>query len=264
MKEIIARIYLKQLKNETHVQFNESINRVFVKYNPQTLGITPLYALYKPAFDNELAALDFIRKSEFTQQITEQDRVRDSIFRGLADAIKAAMNHFDPAHREAARRLHDVFAHYGNIARKTFDDETAAINDLNRELQIPANAVAIALLGLTNWHSQLMDENENFEQLMMNRYSETAEKTSLRMTNTRTEVDKYYHATVNQLENLSLTGITGIDGCINEMNAVIERFRNILAQEQGERKDSPPALSTSPPALSEGEGAREAGGELNE
>jgi hypothetical protein len=236
MKEIITRINLNQLKNETHVQFNESIHSVLVKNDPQALGIAPLYALYKAAFDKELSALDFIRKSEFSQQIAAQDHVRDSIFRGLVDAIKSFMHHYDPSRRDAAQRLHDVFVHYGNIAQKTFDDETAAINDLNRELQTPALAAAVTLLGLAHWQNQLVAENTKFEQMMMNRYSETAEKTPYRMKTVRAEVDKYYHAIVNQLENLSLTGITAIDGCIKEMNAVIDRFRNILAQERGERK----------------------------
>jgi hypothetical protein len=238
MKEFITRINLQQLKNETHVQFNESINRLFDKYPPQTLGVAPLYERYKPAFDNELDALDFIRKSENTEPIVEQDRTRDGIFRGFADLIKGAMHHFDPACREAARRLHDVFTHYGNIARKTFDDETAAINDLMRELQQPALTEAVMLLGLAAWRDKLAEENAKFEQLMMDRYSETAGKTSFRMKTARAEVDKFYHAIVNQLEILMMTGDSSIENFIRELNAVIERFRNILAQERGERKGS--------------------------
>ncbi|MDR1346565.1 MAG: DUF6261 family protein [Bacteroidales bacterium] len=236
MQEVITRINLQHLKNETHVQFNESANALFVKYNPQTLGIAPLHALFKTAFDREIAALDFMRKSEITAQIFEQDRVRDAVFRGFSDTVKGAIRHFDPAWSEAAERLHNLFRHYGNIAQKTFDDETAAINDLLRELQEKSFATAITLLGLTPWQEKLREENDRFAQLMMDRYRETAQKTPYRMTAARRDTDKYYHAIIGQLENISLAATADISELVRELNAVTDRFKSILAQERGERK----------------------------
>ncbi|MDR1197734.1 MAG: DUF6261 family protein [Prevotellaceae bacterium] len=238
MKKIIISINLHLLKNETHVQFNENINGIFIKYSPQTLGIKALYDLYKSAFDNETAALDIIRKSELTAKITEQDNRRDSIYRGFADTVKGAMNHFDPACAQAAETLYDIFRHYGNIARKTLDDETAAINDLLRELSLPTAAQAVTLLGLTSWSNKLAEENTLFAELMTERYVEAAEQTPFRMKETRIETDRYYHAIVNQLENQWLTGVTALEAVIGEMNAVIERFKNILAHEKAAKGKS--------------------------
>jgi hypothetical protein len=227
---------LQHLKNETHVQFSESANALFVKYNPQALGIAPLYALFKTAFDREIEALDFMRKSEITARIFEQDRVRDRIFRGFSDMVKGAMNHFDPACSEAAARLYSLFRHYGNIAQKTFDDETAAINDLLRELREEGFAAAVALLGLTRWQEKLREENDRFARLMMDRYRETAQKTPYRMTAARRDTDRYYHAIISQLENISLAATANISELVRELNAVTDRFKSILAQERGERK----------------------------
>ncbi|MDR2127421.1 MAG: DUF6261 family protein [Prevotellaceae bacterium] len=237
MKSIITKIDLSKLKNETHVEFNESIKRLFIKFNPQTVGIDALYNLYSAALDKELDSLDFIRKSEITSIISEQDRVRDNIYGGLVDSLKGATRHFDPAYSAAATLLLDVFKHYGNIPRKTLDDETAAIKDLLRELQQPALAAALETLGFTNWVDKLAAENAAFEQLMMQRYEQTADKTQYRMKDTRKETDKYYHAIVSQIENMVLVGNAAVDALIREMNTVISRFKHILAQEKGERKE---------------------------
>jgi hypothetical protein len=233
--KVIIRINQRRLNNETHVALHEGLRKVFLKFDLLLLGILLLYQLYCTAFDEELASLDFIRKSEFTKLISEQDHVRDGIYHGLLDSVKAATNHFDPQSREAAHRLLDVLEHYGNIARKTLDEETSAINDLLRELQTPALAAAVSTLGLNIWLTRLGDENAKFEQLMAQRYTETAEKPSTRMKTARVAVDKYYVAIVHQIENLALTGNTEVENLVKEMNAVIERFRNILAQERGKK-----------------------------
>ncbi|MDR2804742.1 MAG: DUF6261 family protein [Dysgonamonadaceae bacterium] len=236
MKDVIIRIRLQRLKNETHVQFNENVNSVFVKYNPQELGFPALYYPYKSAFDNETKALDFIRKSEITAKIAEQDSRRDQIYRGLVDTVKGEMNHFEPTHVQAAERLYDVFKHYGNIVQKTLDDETAAINDLVRELNLPVNAQAIQLLNLSAWLYRLTEENRLLAQYMTERYVEISERTPLRMKQTRIETDKYYHAIVGQIENQILAGAVVNPAFIRELNTVIERFKHILAQEINEHK----------------------------
>jgi hypothetical protein len=53
------------------------------------------------------------------------------------------------------------------------------------------------------------------------------------MKSSRVIVDKYHVAIVHQLENLALTGNTEVENIVKEMNAVIERFKHILAQERG-------------------------------
>jgi hypothetical protein len=239
MNETIVRINLQILKNETHAQFNVEIDSVFVKHNPQTLGIQPLHVLYRGALDNELEALDFIIKSVLTAKIVEQDHRRDSIYRGFIDSVKGATNHFEPSYREAANLVLNVFKHYGNIARKTLDDETAAINDLVRELNKPELAQAVSLIGANIWLNRLVEENSIFAGLMKERYSETAGKTSFRMKTARVETDKYYHAMVSQIENQILAGTVINESFIKEMNTVVERFKHILAQEIGERKPAP-------------------------
>jgi hypothetical protein len=236
MKNIIRFDY-HSLRNETHVEYHETCGGLIVKYNPDTLGIRPQYNYYKPLFDSEVSVLDIIRKSEYTGDIDEQDYRRDHLFRGFSDAVKSALNHFDPAKKEAALKLNALLEHYGNIAAKALDQETAAIDDLLRELNTGNYPACLQILSLTDWVTQLGIENEAFKLLMAARYGETAQRPATRMRATRIEVDKSFRAILNQLDAIVLVnGITDYEAFINELNAVSERYRNILAQEKGARK----------------------------
>jgi hypothetical protein len=205
------------------------------------LEFEPLYNLYKSAFNNELEALDIILKSELTPQITEQDSLRDSLYRGFSDTVKGFRNHFDEAYRTSANKLWNIFLHYGNVAQKTLDAETAAINDLIREFKQPDLAKAVEFLKLNEWLNKLDAENARFQQLMMERYAESTSKTTYRMKTARLETDKYYRAIVAHLENKVLLDVNHnnakLKECVTELNAIIGRYKSILAQEFGRKNN---------------------------
>ena len=235
----ISTINLKKLKNEVHVQFHESVISILIVLEVVNFQFEQLFASYKLSFDNETAALLLITKSEFTALINEQDRQRNSIFRGLSDTVKALRNHFDTEKQEAANRLwNNIFTHYGNVTKKSLDAETAAIKDLIRELKRPEIITVTNKLNVQDWVAKLEEENDKFHALMMNRYSETTEKTSFRMSTARLETDRYYRAIVASVENevLLQNVSTPLNHFITELNAVVHRFKSILAHEQSKKK----------------------------
>jgi hypothetical protein len=237
MANVIIRLDLAQLRNETHVELNENVNRLIEDFTPGALGIVPQYQVYKPAFDAEVAVLDVIRKSEYTAEILDQDHVRDGIFRGFDEAVQSAQHHFVPAKQEAAKRIAVVFEHYGNISAKTYDQETAAIDDLIRELATGDYPTLVTLLGLNDWIIQLDVENQKFKNLMATRYTEASQRPTTRMKAARVETDKAFHSIIYQIEALALVnGIAAYEAFIRELNAVFERYKNIQAQEAGRRK----------------------------
>jgi hypothetical protein len=228
------------MKHEIHVQFYESINTLVVQTGIiEALKAEALYILFKQALDNELKALDVIIKSELTAVILEKDRERDSIFRGFSDIVKGLRNHFDHEMRKDANKLWNIFLHYGNVTQKSLDAETAAINDIIREFRRAEIAVIIEALQLKMWVEKLEEVNGGFHSLMMERYSEPIGKTSFRMKTARLETDKYYRAMITHFENMALTGqMNSDDDFFVQLNNIIRRFKNILAQELGKRKAS--------------------------
>jgi enamine deaminase RidA (YjgF/YER057c/UK114 family) len=236
MKPII-RFRYENLRNEAHVEFNGTFSALVEKYGAATLGISPLFDVYRPIYAEEVALLDTIRKSGYTAELDAQDHVRDGIYRGFTDAIKSALNHFDAAKREAAHRLSAVFDHYGNIASRSYDEETAAIDDLLRELATGANATALSTLALNDWAAQLHAENRAFDALIRARYSETATRPTTRMRTARIATDTALRAILYHMEALvTVNGETAYAPFINELNAVSDRYKNILAQQAGQRK----------------------------
>jgi hypothetical protein len=236
MKQII-RLDYKSLRNEAHVELHETADTIIVRNNPQTLGIAALYDEYKPLLDAEVSLLDVIRKSGYTDEIKEADHRRDMLFRGFADAVKSALNHFDSAKREAARRIEIVLNNYGNIAAKTLDQETAAIDDLQRELGGGEYPALVDSLALADWLVQLDAENQTFKTLMMARYGETSLRPTTRMKAARKNTDAAFRNIIDRIEALAtVNGVAQYEPFIRELNAVIERYKNILAAEAGRRK----------------------------
>jgi hypothetical protein len=237
MKKEIIRLNFKNLRNEAHAEYSSTFVTLVDKYTPETLNIKALYDEYKLLFADEISALDVVRKSALTGEIDEQDHIRDGIFRGFAEAVKSALYHFNAAKRDAARRIEVIIENYGNIAAKTLDQETAAIDDLLRELCSATNAPLVTLLGLIDWTEQLETENDKFKQLMLERYTETSQRPTVRMRDARSSVDKCLRAIFDRIEALAMVnGIAACESFIKELNAVNERYKNIAAQEKGARE----------------------------
>ena len=223
----------EDLRNEEWFQLNTEFKTLVEQYNPATLGIEVLFNKFLPLYANADEALEVIRKSATTEQIAEADNVRDVVFRGFADSVKSAQNHFDSAKRDAAKRIKIVLDKYGNIARKSYDEETASIYNLLQEMN-GTYANDIATLGLGDWVSQLEADNKAFDALMQTRYGETSSRTELRMVNVRTETDRCYRDTLDRLDALMLiNGDEQYAPFVKDLNTRIDRFSNIIAQRKG-------------------------------
>jgi hypothetical protein len=242
MDTSVIRVKLDALKNETHVQIHENFIALLDKQTPAQIAemeLAPLIGLYRPAYMNEVEALELVVKSRYTPLLLEKDQDRDDSFRGFHSTIKGLCYHFDPEQQQAAKRLMDIFKHYGNIAKRPLDDETAAINDLVREFRRPDLAADIATLRVEDWLNKLIEENEKFNRLTLERFEEGAAKTAYRMKTARTVTDKYYRNIVLHLEYLLTVGreTPAVTNLIKELNLIVTHYKNILAQRAGKKNE---------------------------
>lgn len=238
MANKIMTIKLSRLINEKHVQFHENVNSIIEQTTAQTLGIADLYTLYQTALTNERDSLAVIVRSELTPKIVEQDALRDDVFNVFKRTAKNYRDHYDADYRVAANLLWKIFLHYGDVCGKAMDAETAAINDMLREFDARQDLnEALLTLNLISWKEKLAEVNNNFHKLMLERYSETAGRTNLRMKETRGETDKIYHFIVNELEKqiLLCNNNSAFNKFIEELNSIIKRFKDGLAQEFGRK-----------------------------
>jgi hypothetical protein len=228
-----SKINLKDLRNEEHFQFQTEFKQLIEKFGSNKLEIQHEFDSYLPLFKLEEDALQVIRKSADTELLQQADYDRDVIFRGFADAVKSATNHFNKEKRDAANRIEIVLNQYGNIARKPYDEETAAIYKLVQEARGKYEK-DIKSLSHTDWVDELEIRNQAFDTLMKNRYSETANKNEVKMKLAREEVDASFRSICVKIDALVLVkGMNGFDAFVRELNSRVDKYKNTIAQRKG-------------------------------
>lgn len=229
----IFEINLSRLQNEEHFKYQTGVKELIIKLTPAALGIEPQFLAYLPLYDNECDAIDYVRKSDITDALTDSDAGRDNTYRGFADYIKSACNHYIPEMKQAASRVQIVIDEHGNIAAKTYDKETAAIISLISKLN-QHYADDVTTLGIAGWLNELQANNESFDQLMNNRYTKETIKTQLRMKTVRLEVDDAYRSIIDRINALIIVnGEADYKEFVGEMNERIDRYNINLSVRLG-------------------------------
>ena len=236
----INELNFQRLRNEEHFQFHADFKGLVHTFNPATLKVDAAFAAYLPIFSNESEALDVIRKSALTDDIAEADDLRDNTFIGLCDAIKSASRHFRPEVQQAASRLQVIVGNHSNLIRKSYDEETAAINSLINDFNT-TGAADVTAIGLAEWITELQANNNTFDDLKKGRYTEEAGKTQLLMKEVRVQLDIAYTAIINRINALIIVnGETAYSNFVNELNQRVESYSKLVAQRRGRIAKKPP------------------------
>jgi len=246
----INSMKLTRMKNDIHLQFHERVNRLMsiaekfvddkVKPKKNSIGIKKLYELYNEAYKKEATSMTVVIKSDIIKRLSKQDKVRDSVYNGFIIILKANKSHFDAKSRIAANKLLLIFKHCGDISSKSPEGKTAAFNEILREFERTEHAEAIKTLQLFNWKKKFEEENAFFNKLMFKKYSETIGRTPLLTKYTRIETDKYYRGLVAELNHYISKGVNTpeFNKFIDDLNAIIKHFSNIIEQDLNERKNA--------------------------
>jgi hypothetical protein len=229
----IEIINFARLRNEEHFQFHTELTAIVEAHTKAALGVEALWARYAAAYADEREALDVVRKSAATEELVDADGARDETFRGLSDVVRASTRHYDESARAAAHRLAVVLDGYGNVGRKPYDEQTAAVAALLDYLR-GKGAADVATLGLAGWVAELAAQNEAFDALKKGRYTEAAGRTQLKMKDVREEIDEAYRAIARRIDALAVVnGETPYAGFVNELNARIATYGGALSKRQG-------------------------------
>jgi hypothetical protein len=238
----ILKLNFYKLRNEEWFQLFTEFRDLVLKYNPGALNIAELWATFLILYADADTALEIIRKSADTVLMIEADHVRDHTFRGFADAVKSARNHFDPARRAAADRLAILFDHFGNLAQKAPNEETAGIYNFLQELDngTPGMALPVDVLGLRDWAVCLAEDNASYEALVKNCNTEVAQRSKLSVKNVRRELQETYRKMTERIEaTMTLNSdVPPFTDFANEWNAFLKRYADVLVQRKG--KQQPP------------------------
>lgn len=239
----ISDFSLTRLRNEEHFQFQTSFKDLVLTTTATTLRIEALFAVFLTQYDNELLSLNVVRKNAISDDLADSDEERDNVFRGMCDAVKSGLNHYQVLVQEACRRLQILLDTYGNVAVKSYDAETAAINGLIADLK-GTYAIDVAAAGLDGWVTELEAKNKAFNELKTSRYTEEAQKTCLRMKQERAKLDAVYRQIVERINALIIVeGESAWVTFVNELNKRVESYSNVIAIRRGKAQKASDAAA---------------------
>lgn len=184
----IKAIASKNLQNEEHYKYQSDFVALVEEFTPAFLGVEKWYNRYRPLWQKEGDALEYIRKSALTETIEGADFKRDMTQKGMYGVVENAGQHFKPEMREAASRLQVVLDHYGDMTSLPYEKETATIKSFIKEIRTN-HAADATLVGLDEWLTELEADNNAFDALVTDRFNETDHKTIGNVKEIRQAVD---------------------------------------------------------------------------
>ena len=224
----IKSIYFNSLRNDAHYEY-------FMRYRGMvdaSVAIQSVVAGLYPAFiarlDAEGKLLNEMHKSDYTKQIAETDQNIDRCLVGMNAVITAALHQLTPEVVAAAESLRNRMKAFGNIARKSYEEELATVTLLLGDLISAEYIAKTSLVGLTDWVNELNAAKNKFQQLLLSRYEESAGKPEGRMTDARRETEAAYRPMVDRINAAAIMSDepAPLEAFIEELNAIIIYFND--------------------------------------
>lgn len=257
---MLHTINLHKLRNAEYLQFGKDAAALLTDADATSLGINKPFATFK----NSITEIENAFKTELANplsaKLSELDSLRDNVFLGIWYVTDGYLLHFNPEIVAKAEIVRKNLLTYGRDTIKiSYPAETASINSMITDWETkPELTAAVDALHLTEWKVGLKQINTEFEAT----YTERAKK----------EGDA---ATINPVKTLRLPSVKLWDkftttlsaqyilhdedatlgpkylSLINNINALIDTYKNILTVRQAKNKKTTGSTDT-PPASNNG------------
>jgi hypothetical protein len=220
----IKFIHFKYLRREAHYQFLELFNRLLDSYLEVKEIVGVFYIEFSQLLAKEKKLADAQKNSDYTAQIVAADHRDDRLLIGIKKIISIATRHFNPIIAEAAISLQNRLKPFGDIIRKSYEEEAAAIRILLADFQ-GEYAEKVDLVGLTSWIMELEIAVTDFERLLQLRNTEQAAKPLERLREIRTEIEDVYRKMIDRFNAFCTIEEKEVyTEFINQLNVQIDYF----------------------------------------
>ncbi|MDR3235659.1 MAG: DUF6261 family protein [Prevotellaceae bacterium] len=224
MKKIKVIIF-SYLRNDAHYEFLVEFRSLLVKYPAVQAIVAALYEAFTALLLKEEELINAMRKSDYTVQIADADHRVDRTITGMRELVVSAMHHFDPAVVAAAQSLYNRFQAFGDIAKKSYEEETAVVNLLIVDLNNPDYLPKVNLVGMLPWVHELVNAETAFEELLAQRNVADSQKPDGRLKDVRREIEDVYRQMTERIAAAAIMDATpATDAFIAELNTKIAYF----------------------------------------
>ena len=229
---LVPFLDLTHFPNDLHLQFNqtqdEQMDAEFDVDNPAPGKLATAIADHKAAVATENSAYIVSRSSEYTEQIAEQDAIRDTkIDEATSVANAMAKVASLPQMQQAAQVWLRGWNVYKPNPKSAYEAETTAIQQWYEDYQADADQVAAAgTLGITQIIADMVQANNEVHRLIVLRENTQGQQqnTTVSLKDARTATDKAYKWMI-----LCLNSYKVVDQDPDRFTAVTS---NLIAQQE--------------------------------
>jgi hypothetical protein len=232
----VENFYLPQLHNGENVNFHHESLKQLDSADPAKLGVKEQAEAYQAAYDELTLTVDVFSASELSPESTRLDTRRDHSYSAFKAYTKVYLNDDDEKKSAAAERIIAVIRkeerELGNPVLLGLTKETTALSSLLRNLEpLTADIEQIEAVGRLQ---NLKNANQTFADLQFERYIEKSEKHSGDVKAARAVSDAAYKDIIARINaQILLNGDEGFASYVKAQNALIERYRLIVARRRG-------------------------------
>ena len=196
-----------------------------------------------------LAALNHEQASELTKELQKIDARRDEAISGLVKWMSGLVKHPKPIKREPAIILQNYINSQGTgIAALNWQIETAILTKIVNDCKTETNLKnALTTLDGNDWIDEIEQSNNDFIDIYAKRSNEIGTN---QLVESFFEVRKVAIPAFDALEDIiqtrykaavaDKTDITLLQKCVNEMEATITQYRQLIKATQTIKKETPP------------------------
>lgn len=234
MAKEIQELKTSRMPNGSHFDFMSAALE-FAKANAMVSEkAAPQVSVLEAKVKAEDDCLKLSRKSELTDEIVEQDRLRDSYYSGYKAAVRSMLETDDEA-----KTLWQNIKDYNIDTKAQLNKETGELTNLTADLTGKL-ADDVAALGLTQLVAKLKAANDKVHDLMKQRDAENATKIAGALKSARVAADEAYRNLVKRVNALWIVEYDeAYDTFIDTLNEQIDRYRlQVLAKRKKKTDDT--------------------------
>ncbi len=137
--------------------------------------------------------------NDYTLKLFNADKLRDRAIAIFMQALRLAHEADDEAEVDAAESLLNMLKPFGNVQRKNFEAESAAIDAILVNLSEAKYKAHITKLGLAKYVAKIQQTNDDFKALFTTRVADKLKETPLDLKAVRKELIIIYNDTVEYI-----------------------------------------------------------------
>lgn len=224
-----------KLKNNELLSFGRSVENKILEIGASELGVNNFFVAFQEALEAYDSSLIKIRKSAITTEMRNADKVRTDLQTCVLAQIRLFTKHFKEESKAAALRLLPIANRFKNTSQLSYDDQTGVVSNLIQLAESDTYKNDFALLGLTEWMTELKSANLKCDELTNARRDEKGERNSLlKIEQTRPAFCTAYDKLVSALNaNALLNGDGKYLNLFAWWNAMIDEYRVIISLRYG-------------------------------